>query len=87
VGFPVAQAGLLAAAGTVLTITAAFLFGAWINAHLAASLGTTGGRACVLPFPMLAAGTTLLFILSLLPALRIGARFATLEPANEIRET
>lgn len=86
VGLPVAEAGLLAGVGAVLTIGTALLFGAWINAHLAASLGASG-RACVLTLPLLASGTALLLLLSVLPALRIGARYATLEPANEIRET
>jgi putative ABC transport system permease protein len=86
VGFPVAQAALLGGVGAALTIGAAFLFGAWINAHLAASLGA-GGRACVLTVPLLANGTALLLLVSVLPALRIGSRYAALEPANEIRES
>ena len=86
VGLPVAEAVLLGAAGAVLTIAMAFLFGAWINAHLAASFGASG-QACVLPPALLAAGTAFLLVLSVLPALWIGARYATLEPANELRET
>ena len=86
VGLPVAEAALLGAAGAVLTIAMAFLFGAWINAHLAASFGASG-RACVLPPALLTAGTIFLLVLSVLPALWIGARYATLEPANELRET
>ena len=45
------------------------------------------GQACVLPPALLAAGTAFLLVLSVLPALWIGARYATLEPANELRET
>ena len=86
VGLPVAEAALLGAAGAVLTIAMAFLFGAWINAHLAASFDASG-QACVLPPALLAAGTAFLLVLSVLPALCIGARYATLEPANELRET
>ena len=58
VGLPVAEAALLGAAGAVLTIAMAFLFGAWINAHLAASFDASG-QACVLPPALLAAGTAL----------------------------
>jgi putative ABC transport system permease protein len=86
VGFPVAQAVLLAGLGALLTIATASLFGAWINAHLAASLGA-GGRACMLTLPLLASGTALLLLVSVLPALRVGSRYASLEPANELRET
>ena len=85
-GYPVAQAVLLAVVGTALTIATAFAFGAWINTHLAASLGA-GGRACVLTPVLLAGATALIVLVSVAPAVHIGRRYAALEPANEIRET
>ena len=86
VGLPVAEAVLLGAAGAVLTIamgscSAPGSMPIWRRASVRA------GNACVLPPALLAAGTAFLLVLSVLPALWIGARYATLEPANELRET
>lgn len=86
IGFPTTQAVMVGLAGGAITILAAQLFAFWINAYLAASLGAAG-RACVLGPGLLAATILLILVLSVLPALRIGWKFANLEPAHEIRET
>ncbi|SNB55730.1 putative ABC transport system permease protein [Arboricoccus pini] len=85
IGFPTAQALLVGLAGGALTIVAALAFAYWINAHLAASLGAAG-RACVLTPGLMGGCLLVILTLSILPALRIGWKFATLEPAHEIRE-
>ncbi|MEO1091055.1 MAG: ABC transporter permease [Pseudomonadota bacterium] len=85
VGLPVVQAVLLACLGAALTLAAALAFAELVNLLLAESFGAEE-RACVITWPIAIATTLGLVAISILPALRIGLVFATLEPAHEIRD-
>lgn len=85
IGLPVVQAVVLAAIGAVLTLVAALLVQALVNTLLAPDLAA-GAVACRITLPIALATSLALILVSSLPALRIGAGFAALEPAHELRE-
>lgn len=84
IGLPVIQALLLGLIGSVLTALTAILFAGLINTFLGDALGP--GAARISPLAI-AAITSVVLVISVLPALVIGRRLSNLEPANEIRET
>lgn len=85
VGFPLCQALVVGVLGASLATLMALAAAAWINTYFAPSFGSSG-QACVIGPGLVAVAFVAVLILSFAPASWIGARFAALEPGDEIRD-
>ena len=85
IGFPAAQASVLAIAGVLVAAVLAYGAAGWINRDFAESFGASGA-ACVIEPVLLAVGAAGVLLLSLLPAIMIGIGFTRVDPSDEIRD-